>query len=138
MTRHDGHLNCKKAFTLVELLLASAILVFAVSGLLALFCNALALNETNRNKYAAFLHNEMVMEEIKNMPFANISAAIQNGTWNWNTSVLTGRGLVPLASEQINTTVNGTTVLNISVTSSWLDRGSRVRNLTLMTQVVSP
>jgi prepilin-type N-terminal cleavage/methylation domain-containing protein len=135
---HLKNLDSRQAFTLVELMMASAILAFAISGLLTLFGNTLALNEINRNQFIALMHGELVMEEIKSTPFSSVNASIQNGTWNWSSSVISSKGLVPLDGEQINASVAGTTVLNVTVETYWLDRGSRPRNLSLMTKLVTP
>lgn len=131
-------LNSKSAFTLAELLLASAILVFALSGLLALFTNCIVLNETGRNSFIALHHAELVMEEIKNTDFSNISNKILNGDWDWDESDIGSKGLTPLANEQIDTSVSGSDVLDITVMVIWLDRGARSRNLSLTTKIVNP
>jgi len=61
-----------RGFTLAELLLAAAILAFALAGLLALFVNCLVLNETNRNFTLAYSNIQAKMEEIKNMSFDSL------------------------------------------------------------------
>lgn len=61
-----------KGFTLPELLLAAAILVFMLAGLLLLFINCIILNETNRNFTLAYSAIQTKMEEIKNTAFANL------------------------------------------------------------------
>ena len=66
------------AFTLSELLLAAAILVFVLAGLLALFANCLISNETNRNFTLAYSAIQAKMEEIKDTSFDNLDA--YNGT----------------------------------------------------------
>lgn len=68
----------KSGFTLSELLLAAAILVFVLAGLLALFANCLILNETNRNFTLAYSAIQAKMEEIKDTSFDNLDA--YNGT----------------------------------------------------------
>lgn len=131
-------LNSKNAFTLAELLLASAILAFALSGLLALFANCIVLNETGRNSFIALHHAELVMEEIKNTDFSNISNKIQNGDWDWDVSNIESNGLTPLTNEQIDASVSGSDVVDITVNVAWLDRGARSRNLNLTTKMMSP
>ncbi|MBN2830874.1 MAG: type II secretion system protein [Candidatus Omnitrophica bacterium] len=59
----------KKGFTLPELLLAVAILAFAISGMLYLFVNCSFLNNSNRNLSIATSHGQFVMEGIKNAGF---------------------------------------------------------------------
>lgn len=128
----------KNAFTLAELLLASAILAFALSGLLALFTNCIVLSETGRNSFVTLHHGELIMEEIKNTDFSNISNKIQNGDWDWDAGDIVSQGLAPLTNEQIDTSVSGSDVLDITVNVTWLDRGARSRNLSLTTKMVSP
>lgn len=67
-----------KGFTLTELLLAAAILVFALTGLLLLFINCILLNESSRNLSLAYNAIQTKMEEIKNTGFPNLDAL--NGT----------------------------------------------------------
>ena len=67
-----------KGFTLSELLLAVAILAFALTGLLLFFVNSIILNETNRNFTLAYSAIQAKMEEIKNTSFDNLDA--YNGT----------------------------------------------------------
>ena len=131
-------LNSRSAFTLTELLLASAILAFALSGLLTLFANCIVLNETGRNSFIALHHAELIMEEIKNTDFSDISDKIQNGDWDWDGSDIVSHGLTSLMNEQIDTSVSGSSVLDITAMVTWLDRGARSRNLNLTTKMVSP
>lgn len=138
LLKHRQGISSNSAFTLVELLLASAILAFALSGLLALFTNCIVLNETSKNSFIALHHAELVIEEIKNTDFSDISNKIQNGDWDWDESDIGSKGLTPLTNEQIDTLVSGSDVLDITVNVIWLDRGARSRNLSLTTKMVSP
>ena len=54
-----------RGFTLPELLLASAILVFVLTGMLMLFITCIILNETNRSVTLAYNAIQDKMEEIK-------------------------------------------------------------------------
>mgnify|MGYP001611249953 CR=1 FL=1 len=65
-------------FTLSELLLAAAILAFALTGLLLFFVNSIILNETNRNFTIAYSAIQAKMEEMKNTNFDELD--IFNGT----------------------------------------------------------
>lgn len=60
-------------FTLVELMLAAAILAFALVGLLVVFINCIILNESNRNFILAYSASQARMEEIKSINFTNLS-----------------------------------------------------------------
>lgn len=68
----------KNGFTLPELLLAVAILAFALGCLLLVFINSLLLNETNRGIALAFAAVQTRMEQIKNTSFGTLDSL--NGT----------------------------------------------------------
>ena len=61
-----------KSFTLIELLLAVAILVFTLTSMLLLSINCVILNKTNRSITYAYNAIQAKMEEIKNTSFANL------------------------------------------------------------------
>jgi type II secretory pathway pseudopilin PulG len=121
-----------KAFTLVELLLAAAILALVISGLLLVFLNCIFLNEANRNSTTAISHAQFAMEEIKNTNFGSIASA------TWGNSTIVSKGLNPLNNESISIGVSGSTVLNVNVTVNWKDRGTRDRNMSLVTLISEP
>ena len=130
-------MRSKSGFTLVELLLAAAILAYALSAILASFINTVALNETSRNLSTATTHAEYVLEEIRNTTFASIATNINAGNWNWNTATISGNGLTALNNESIAVTVSGTTLLDVIVTVTWRDLKSRVRTQNLRTLITS-
>ena len=116
-----------KAFTLTELLLAFAILAFALTGILALFTSGMFLNEANQNLSLAASHAQYVLEDIRNTSFSSIKTDINSGNWNWNAATISGKGMTSMASESIATAVSGTEPLDVTVTVSWQDRNSRSR-----------
>ncbi|MDD4899683.1 MAG: hypothetical protein PHT31_04735 [Candidatus Omnitrophica bacterium] len=121
-----------KGFTLWELMLASAILIFALTGLLMLFSNCVLLNEANRNLSVAVNHAQYIMEGIRHLSFANIGPQVAGGTWDWNTATLAAAGMTPLDSENVVSTTPDQTAnpVSITVTVNWQDRG-RARNVAL-------
>jgi type II secretory pathway pseudopilin PulG len=135
------------AFTLSELLLAAAILVFVLAGLLALFLNCLILNEANRNLTVATSHAQYIMEEIKdaaNTDFTQLESRINNGDWDLNASQIQAApyNLTALSNESINTNVtrkdeNNPNLLIISVIVQWNDRGQRPRSAQLDTLIAN-
>ncbi|UCC95309.1 MAG: prepilin-type N-terminal cleavage/methylation domain-containing protein [Candidatus Omnitrophota bacterium] len=142
----------KKGFTLSELLLAVAILAFALTSLLAEFFACFLLNEANRNLTTAVTHAQFVMEDIRD---ENVLATIRNnidtGLWDWDTDLeFTNNGLERLSGEAIDAccynTGNGTCETNcpgldllpIRVRVDWQDRGPRNRNITFETLVAEP
>lgn len=124
-----------KGFTLAELLLAAAILAFALTSLLGLFVSCMFLNENNRNIGIAAGHAEYVLEDIKNTAFELMKARIQNGTWSWNSALIESHGLTPLRSESIATTCTGTDPLDVSVKVFWRSKGQTAgtKNVTIET-----
>jgi Tfp pilus assembly protein PilW len=143
--RQEG-IRGRSGFTLAELLLAAAMLVFVLSGLLLLFTNCILLNEANRNLAIASSHAQYVMEEIKNADFSTVKASINSGNWNWNRQTILSKCLttsngecVALDSEALYVTPPaGTDPLEVEITVTWQDRGGKPRNLllkTLLTQI---
>lgn len=127
-----------RGFTLSELLLAAAILVFALAGLLAFFLNCLILNEANRNLTIASTHAQYIMEQVKDTDFAQIEAKINNGDWDLNTSQIQSApyNLAVLGSESIDTVVTQSgNPLGISVRVQWSERAGRSRSMQLDTLI---
>ena len=127
----------KKTFTLPELLLAMAILAFALSAIIMGFITCFVLNEINRNLTIASSHAQYQMEEVKNTAFGGIiNDTINAGDVDWPDI------LEALPDEVMTVTVNpvaGTnnTLLNVNLTVSWNDRGLRARNLSLQTYIAN-
>lgn len=89
----------KSGFTLSELLLAAAILVFVLAGLLVLFLNCLILNETNRNFTLAYSAIQAKMEEIKNTPFSNLDALNATNFYLYGFSPDNAKGRIHVSDE---------------------------------------
>ena len=130
-----------KAFTLPELLLAAAILAFAVSSILLAFISCMVLNEMNRNLTTATSHAQFVLEEIKDTNFNAVKGCTGNCTaWDWSSTSINSKGIEALPNESIDTTVSliGSTLLDVTVRVGWKDRGLRSRNVTLETLIAEP
>jgi len=132
----------KSGFTLSELLLAAAILVFVLAGLLALFANCLILNEANRNLTVATSHAQYIMEEIKDaaeLDFTQLELRINNGDWDLNASQIQAApyNLTALGNESIDTNAQSGNPLGISVIVQWNDRGQRPRSTELDTLIAN-
>jgi len=128
----------KKSFTLSELLLAVVILAISLGAILLALVQCFLLNEANRNLTRALTHAEYVLEDIKNTNFETIKTKIENGDWDWDSSEVAREGLTPLNNENIDTSVKGTTLLDIEVTVTWKDRGLRNRSVNLETLIAQP
>ena len=119
-------------FTLAEVILAAAILVFALTGLLALFISCMLLNESSRNRATAIAQAQYVMEEIKNTNFDNIETNINAGNWNWDETEIENESLPVLKSELITTTVPASgDPAEVLVEVEWQDRLGGAQTISL-------
>ncbi|MFC1514762.1 prepilin-type N-terminal cleavage/methylation domain-containing protein [Candidatus Omnitrophota bacterium] len=128
-------LRARRAFTLPELLLAMAILAFALCSILLGFITCFTLNEINRNTTSATSHAQYKMEQLKDTPFLSIvndTINATDGDWPSVLDALPTEALTVTVTEVGGT--NGT-LLDINVTASWQDRGLRQRNITLQTYI---
>ena len=129
LTKHAS----SQGLSLAELLMAAAILAFALCGLIALFVNCSGLNKANRNLSTAVSHVQYVMETIKYTPFADIQTNIDNATWNFTKTQINANGLIALRNEAIATTATGTRPIQVTVTATWQDRTGRERTFSATT-----
>lgn len=128
-----------RAVTLSELLLATAILAFVLSGVLLLFTRCILLNNENRNLATATSHAEYVLEDIRQKAFSTVQASISNGIWNWNTTQISSQGLTALSNDEAIKTevVSGPNPLQVKVTVTWTDRSQRARSTFLETLITN-
>jgi prepilin-type N-terminal cleavage/methylation domain-containing protein len=70
-----------KGFTLTELLIAAAILIFLFAGILMAFFRCIQLGETSRNSSMALVVAKNRMEQIRNTAFDQIRATYHNATF---------------------------------------------------------
>jgi prepilin-type N-terminal cleavage/methylation domain-containing protein len=111
----------QNGFTLLELLLAASIMSVALSGMLAMFVNSIALEEAARNMTVAASHVQFVLEDMKNSTFSTLATDIGDGDWNWDATEISGQGLTPLNTESISAQVSGSSLLEITVTAQDLE-----------------
>lgn len=133
--QYHHNLITNKGFSLSEVILAAAILAFALTSLLTLFIAFMLLNESSRNLSVATGHAQYVLEEIKNSEFDNVEDDINAGNWGWNEEEIGGNGLTALRDESIDTVVNGqaSDPLDVSVIVNWKDRMGQDRQIELET-----
>lgn len=79
-------LVAKKGFTLVEVLMASVILIISLGGMLSLFFYCFSLNERSREYAMAIAEAQSKLEEMRSM--ASVHAEV------FDLSLLTGKGVV--------------------------------------------
>lgn len=117
--------SSKKGFTLAELLLAAAILLFGISASLAAFVNCLLLNETNNNRVSAANDAQYVLEQIKGTDYDDIDSYAAPAFTNLRNETVSVSGL---------TTEIESGLKQIAVTISWTERGKN-RSFTLSTHI---
>jgi len=114
-----------KGFTLLELLIATVVLMVAIGGLLMAFTSCMLLNESNGNLIIAVNDAQYILEEIKSLDYADIDAYAASPSQFNN-----------LDSETITAAVTGMgTIKEITVNVAWVER-QRNRNFQLSTRVV--
>jgi len=114
--------NNKKisGFTLMELMIAIAILIIALTGLLAIFARLLSLNENARKLTLATVACQDKMEQIRKSDFSTLYAAY-NGT-NFDPSGF------PAGEAKGAVSIDNTDpkLLKVYVSVSWRERSNRV------------
>jgi general secretion pathway protein I len=111
-----------RAFTLLELMIAVAILLIAILSLLAAFINCILLNESNRNLVTATNDAQYVLEQIKSLAYSDI-AAYTAPTFNNLTDELIA----------LDRSI-GSTIAEVTVDVSWTER-QRNRSAQLSTRI---
>jgi len=84
-------LSDKKGFTLAELMMVSAILIFLFAGMLMAFFRCIQLKEISQNSSMALLVTKNRMEQIRDTSFDQIFATYNNATFT--TAGLNGIGV---------------------------------------------
>ena len=98
-------------FTLMELMIAVAILVISITALLASFINSYLLNQANNSMAIAANDAQYVLEKLKNMTYDEITSYTDSDFSN-----------LPDESIDVTVTENGN-VKEVIADVSWTDRG---------------
>lgn len=109
--------NGQKALTLVELLMASGILIIAIAGILMSYIRSMELSEVARNSSLALQAARTQMEQIKSTDFTQIKA-------NFNQDTFTINGLNGMGVSYVDDTIP--TFLSITVSMSWQGKNGRI------------
>ena len=128
----------KKAFSLVQIMIAILIMGIAFSSIILTFISCCVLSEFNKSLTIASSHAQYIMEEKKNL--ASTSAGFNSLVNESLTKVdIEDKGLDSLNSENITVTVKNVTsdLKNITVEVFWKDF-NRDRNITLNTKIARP
>ena len=111
-----------KGFTLMELMIAAAILSIVISGLLSTFINCLLVNQANSNLITAANDAQYILEEMKGLAYSQLSS-------------YTPLNLTNLKNENITLIKNiNTSISTITVNVNWTERQSP-RNFSLSTRI---
>lgn len=107
----------RSGFTLMELMLAAAVLIIAISGLVAAFIGCYVLNETAKNLTLATMGAQEKLEEIRNHNFGKIYSDY-NGT-TFDVTGIDAEGRVDVDNADAD-------LLKIAVTICWRQVGGRI------------
>lgn len=117
-----------RAFTLTELMLAVAILMVAITGLLATFVYCILLNQSNNNLVIATNDAQYVLEQIKGLAYTDTNSYIDNYDPHTFTN-LNNEHAIPHRHE-------GTNIKEITVNITWDERQAQ-RNFSLTTKIAN-
>ena len=126
-------------FTLMELVVASAILVVALVGLIAVFVGSFTLSEGARNLTIATNDAQTVMEEIRDYNIPSLITAEDWTVWAQADISQGGGGCNSLNNESIQVTYpsgQSANPLEIMVTVNWTER-ERPKSTQLVTLLTS-
>lgn len=106
----------KLGFTLIELMIAAAVVVIAFTGLLAMYIVCLNLAEEAHSLTVAVYDASKIMERIRVTNFDDIA------TTDWTAWAAGGGGCNTLTDEAITVSFSGTNPLQATILVSWKDR----------------
>ncbi len=132
-----GKLRDETGLTLVEALVAIAILAFAVTGIIQFYLSSVAVSEINQEETMALSHLVNMAEAVKCTPFSNITSdfpdGVADGTGNSYAGIVGGYGLT---EECIVVSYDDpdSDPLEIIISASWQDKRGRSRIRHLVTK----
>lgn len=108
----------KKGFTLVEILISTAIMAFTITAVLQILHNLVRLNESNDTISAGMNEIQGIMDQVRNSPFDDV-VPVYNGR-NFTVAGLTNTGVEHQGTIEIF--VLDPDVLRIKISVSWRQR----------------
>lgn len=114
--KHNKEIS-QSGFTLVELLVASMILIITIVGILISYIRSLELAEMSRNSSVAINASRSQIEQMKNTDFAQIAA-------NFNNVTYTVPGFNGIGVSYVTTV--STNLIQVTATFCWQQRNGRV------------
>jgi prepilin-type N-terminal cleavage/methylation domain-containing protein len=118
--------SLNRGFSLMELMIAVAILLVAILGLLAAFINCILLNESNNNLGVAASDAQYVLEQIKGLAYSGIATYTAPAFTNLTGETITLTRLI-LARPKGDLT-------EVTVKVSWTER-QRNRDVSVSTRI---
>ncbi|MBU4346542.1 MAG: prepilin-type N-terminal cleavage/methylation domain-containing protein [Candidatus Omnitrophica bacterium] len=110
----------RRGFTLPELLLAAAILVFVMCGILATYISCFELISTSKNLTLAINAAQRQIEEIYDYNFSQIHADYDNQTFTVDEiSAGDSRGIIYVDDSNPD-------LLEVTISVCWRQRGNRI------------
>lgn len=115
-----GRKNNKSGFTLLELMIASAVLIVALVGLLGVFAHMISLNENSGKLTLAIAACQAKLEEMRNSSFSTLYTNYNGTSFNpAGFSSGEAKGAVSINNSNPN-------LLQVFVSVSWRTRSNRV------------
>ncbi len=126
--------NKESGITLVETLIAGAILILATTAIIQFYLSSFSLSEINKEETTAIAHLTNMLEAIKCTPFSNIAADFPDGVADNNYTAIVGN--YTLTGEHIVVSyVNpASDPLEINASVNWQDKKGANRIKCLITK----
>ena len=124
----------KKAFTLVELMIATGILVAALGAILVAFLASLLLNESNNNLVVATEDAQYILEAVKGLSYGTIGCSGPALLTYLQTNNLIPQFKLKEESITFNLDCSQTNIVGVTVHVSW-NEGQRQRDFPLSTYI---
>lgn len=107
-------------FTLLELMIASGVVIITLAGLLATYVACLELEETTKNSNLALNSARQVLEEVRSVPFLTIFGAYDGYTFQVpGFAANSSQGYVYINNSNPD-------LLNVTVGVCWRQKSSRI------------
>lgn len=121
--------NGKKGFTLIEVMMAAAIVAIGTVALLSAFLSGMILIESSRNKAVAAADARTVLEEMRRISRSGLAWVTATNWTTWARS----NGLTTLPQEQITVQYRNPLydLLEVGLTVSWVEHNNRGRSVIL-------
>jgi len=119
--------NAGKGFTLLELMMASAVLIVAMAGLLGTYMLCFNIIETSKNLTLATNAIQQEIEVIRDYPFSNIANLVTASPSGFKGATFTVPGFAAgSAIGSVSVNDSNPDLLKITVSVSWRQKSGRI------------